>query len=38
MSFDQWRHLKYSYYTAHAAEIAVVRRQLHHAKGHDSWR
>src|SRR5215207_9869422 len=23
MSFDQWRRLKYSYYTAHAAEIAV---------------
>ena len=23
MSFDQWRHLKYTYYTAHAAEIAV---------------
>jgi HAD superfamily hydrolase (TIGR01509 family) len=23
MSFDRWRHLKYSYYTAHAAEIAV---------------
>jgi beta-phosphoglucomutase-like phosphatase (HAD superfamily) len=22
MSFDQWRRLKYSYYTAHAAEIA----------------
>jgi len=23
MSFDQWRRLKYNYYTAHAAEIAV---------------
>jgi HAD superfamily hydrolase (TIGR01509 family) len=23
MSFDQWRRLKYSYYTAHAAEITV---------------
>jgi HAD superfamily hydrolase (TIGR01509 family) len=23
MSFDQWRRLKYSYYTAHAAEISV---------------
>jgi HAD superfamily hydrolase (TIGR01509 family) len=23
MSFDQWRRLKYSYYTAHAAEIAL---------------
>jgi HAD superfamily hydrolase (TIGR01509 family) len=23
MSFDQWRRLKYSYYTAHATEIAV---------------
>ena len=25
MSFDQWRRLKYSYYTAHAAEIAARR-------------
>ena len=32
MSFDQWRHLKYSYYTAHAAEIAVRRGAL------EAWR
>ncbi|MBO1907948.1 HAD family phosphatase [Microvirga sp. 3-52] len=32
MSFDQWRRLKYSYYTAHAAEIAVRPSAL------EAWR
>jgi HAD superfamily hydrolase (TIGR01509 family) len=32
MSFDRWRRLKYSYYTAHAAEIAVRAGAL------EAWR